>query len=812
MQADRKGVGVGAVRLAFGAECRQRWRSWGAVALLIAVVGGIVMGLAAAGYRTASAYPRFVAATHGMDASVYDSRGSSPAVAAVSRLPQVTASAPVTFLPAVVTAGGHQFPTAMVLGSTGTAFGRSFNRAKILAGRLPGPGRPGEAMVAFGAVPGIGLGSVLHLAFYGPGQAGALFAGLGRAPAPDGPVATVRVVGIEASVGDFGPGAAAPTDVYLSPALVRRIGGTALAGNIEEVRLRHGAASIPAFQAAIARSGGGNSGLQMQNVAGEGLLVERSVHLQAVGWWLLAAVAGLAGIAVVGQILARQAAADAADYPVLRALGMSSGRLFMLGMTRVSAMAVVGAAASVAVAFALSPLAPLGEAAIAEPSPGLRFDTAVLLWGLLAVLVIVVAVAAVPVLAQARRRGVPGSRAGEVGAARPSRVVAWLAEAGAPASVLVGARGALERGRGREAVPTATVFVCTVLGTAALAGGIVFGASLTHLLATPRLYGVSYDFEISSDQLNVTPVLRTLLRDRRVSAITGGVEGPLRIGDLTVDTVAGGSYKGPVLLTVTAGRYPSGPGQIALGAATLRQLGAHIGSRVPVTVGRRTLPFTVVGTAVFPEFGSTTALGTGAVMTLAGYRAAACPAGVRTPGCPVVPEGILVRLAPGPGHAAALSQMQRSYAASFAAPVKPASLVNFGQVVSLPLLLGLAVAVFGAATLLHFLLVSVARRRRQVGTLKALGFLWWQVAAAVTWQAETVAVVALVLGVPLGLAAGRLAWNLAASDFGVPSVVIVPWLALAAASAGTLAAAAVIAAGPATFATRLHPAALLRSE
>jgi hypothetical protein len=267
-----------------------------------------------------------------------------------------------------------------------------------------------------------------------------------------------------------------------------------------------------------------------------------------------------------------------------------------------------------------------------------------------------------------------------------------------------------------------------------------------------------------------------------------------------------------VLLTVTAGRYPSRPGQIALGAATLRQLGAHVGSRVPVTVGRRTLPFTVVGMAVFPQFGSTGGLGTGAVMSLAAYRAAACPAGARTPGCPVVPQGILVRLAPGPGHAAALYQMRRRYAASFTAPVKPTSLVDFGQVVNLPLLLGLAVAVFGAATLMHFLLLSVARRGRQVGILKTLGFLRRQIAAAVTWQAETVAVVALVLGVPLGLAMGRFAWNLAASDFGVPSIVIAPWPALAAGSAGTLVAAAVIAAGPALFATSLHPAALLRAE
>jgi putative ABC transport system permease protein len=114
--------------------------------------------------------------------------------------------------------------------------------------------------------------------------------------------------------------------------------------------------------------------------------------------------------------------------------------------------------------------------------------------------------------------------------------------------------------------------------------------------------------------------------------------------------------------------------------------------------------------------------------------------------------------------------------------------------------------------LLHFLLVSVARRRAQVGTLKAIGFLRRQIAAAITWQAETAAVVAPVPGLPLGLAAGRLAWNLAASDFGVPSVVIAPWPALATASAGTLAAAAVIATAPAIFAARLHPAALPRSE
>ena len=39
-----------------------------------------------------------------------------------------------------------------------------------------------------------------------------------------------------------------------------------------------------------------------------------------------------------------------------------------------------------------------------------------------------------------------------------------------------------------------------------------------------------------------------------------------------------------------------------------------------------------------------------------------------------------------------------------------------------PLILGFMLALFGVATLLHLLVVSVARRRHETGLLKALGF------------------------------------------------------------------------------------------
>ena len=58
--------------MVFRAQLRHRWRSWLAITILISLVGGVVMAAIAAGHRTDSAIPRFVAA-HGFDAEVYAS-------------------------------------------------------------------------------------------------------------------------------------------------------------------------------------------------------------------------------------------------------------------------------------------------------------------------------------------------------------------------------------------------------------------------------------------------------------------------------------------------------------------------------------------------------------------------------------------------------------------------------------------------------------------------------------------------------------------------------------------------------------------
>ena len=146
------------------------------------------------------------------------------------------------------------------------------------------------------------------------------------------------------------------------------------------------------------------------------------------------------------------------------------------------------------------------------------------------------------------------------------------------------------------------------------------------------------------------------------------------------------------------------------------------------------------------------------------------------------------------------------------AAATPADLVNFGQVEDLPLLLGLALGAAALLTLAHLLLTAVRRRRRDLAVLRVLGLTGGQVRATVSWMAVTVALAALVAGIPVGIACGRLAWEFFADELGVQPVTVVPAVPVGILIAGGLALAVALAALPGARASRARPAAVLRAE
>ena len=141
-----------------------------------------------------------------------------------------------------------------------------------------------------------------------------------------------------------------------------------------------------------------------------------------------------------------------------------------------------------------------------------------------------------------------------------------------------------------------------------------------------------------------------------------------------------------------------------------------------------------------------------------------------------------------------------------------AAIVNSAQMGSQPLALALVLGAAAVLSLMVALLASVRERRRQLALLKALGLTRRQVRQVIAWQASIILVTAAIIGVPLGIAAGRWAWSSFAVSLGVVPVTVIPGLALLAGFIALLLAGNLLTAVPATVAARTSPAVLLRAE
>jgi predicted lysophospholipase L1 biosynthesis ABC-type transport system permease subunit len=215
----------------------------------------------------------------------------------------------------------------------------------------------------------------------------------------------------------------------------------------------------------------------------------------------------------------------------------------------------------------------------------------------------------------------------------------------------------------------------------------------------------------------------------------------------------------------------------------------------------------IVGEALLSPaaFGSTTppTMGSGAVLTVAGLRALEPD---------VVTNLLLVSYAPGAHEEEAFRSLQRDFGHRVLRPLPVDAVANVQRVSGLPLALAALLAVLGAATLGHTLVISTRRRRRDLAVLKTLGFVRRQVWATLAWQATTMAVVALLVGLPLGVAAGRWAWMLVAEGLESPAGPVIPALTLLLAVPAAVLVANLTAALPARAAAGTRPAVVLRSE
>ena len=218
---------------------------------------------------------------------------------------------------------------------------------------------------------------------------------------------------------------------------------------------------------------------------------------------------------------------------------MTRAQLLAVDVIRAAAIGIVAAVASVAVAFAISPLTPIGVARELEPSPGFAFDVAAIVVGAAAVAVALVLVGAFT-----------SRRAPEVQPRRTGSAADTLARWRLPLTTISGVRLALAQGPRTSSVPTAATVLSATVAVAVVAVALTFTASLQHLFSTPRLYGQNWDYRTNYD----VPRLARTAPTRRSATLLRETRRPFCVNGRRVTVSAMDDVKGRIGPVVTAGQ------------------------------------------------------------------------------------------------------------------------------------------------------------------------------------------------------------------------------------------------------------------
>ena len=768
---------------------RTTWGSSLALVLLIGVAGGTVLALAAGGLRTDSAYPRFSAQYRGADATMYQYSNGPDMVAALAkvvRLPQVAAYGRIQ---------GYDEENGTTVGAPlGPGFEHTVGIPRLLSGRLPTA--PNEVALDWT------VADHLHKRVGDNYRATLLSNENGRSV-----TCPLRVVGIAANTLNFPPYS---TDGASGALLVTSSFITAHEGELGppsigiEVRLRGGEAAVPTFTRAVVAQFR-DAPMIVQGSALQTAAIESAIHPAAIALWLLGGSLALVAMFVLFQLLGRLSAAEEDPYATALALGATRRQVAGVEIARTGAIGLTAAGLAVVTAVALSPIFPLGTARVAEPDPGVAVNGLVLGVGAVAIVLLTAALAAWPGWRTAREAARPrGWRSRQPVSSKGSawsprwlwlRPVVWM-----------GTVQGLRAGRGASSVPVRASVVSLVIASSGLAAALTFGASLNHMLATPALYGWSWDAHIYDAGNTGTGHLKAKLAAdpwlRDVDLADTGL--PLRIAGHTVEGVDFEQEKGAVGFTIAEGRKPSGPDEIALTAPLMRQLGVHLGSHVPVQVTAidgPTRSLTVVGQQVGPALATNTS-GSNAALMNRNALLAFVPQRERSHIPPT--SDAFIDFTPGDETPEHLAQLQRQIGTEYrifrAEP--PVDILSFGRVQNLPVLLALLLTSLAVATLLLTLVSSARRRRRDLAVLKSLGYRPRQLAGVVACQSTAMTVVGLVVGIPLGIALGRWLWILVASHLGILPDTVIPTDQIAVMALAALIAANIAAAWPGWVAAR----------
>jgi hypothetical protein len=771
-------------------ELRRSWATMLVLGLLAGVGAGIALSAVQVARRSSTAYSRLEAASGASDAVVLGI--ASGVEDEVPRLPQVE-----KIWPGRTAIGELQGDAVTFVGIIAgeSAPPKGLFTPIITEGRALDPRADNELLLTerIQRISGLQVGDELPMKFLTADEVAQFDTGFGE---PDGPAIRMKVVGVVR--GALGAGANGP-ETFSTPAFARRIDAAGASFPTWLVKLHRGAADVPAFRRALDRleqqatpieNAEEFSGFEVQIPSLQRPVIANTARVLVTGLLVFGGVAALA--AVVGVVLALRRHFVVTSLPNARALsaiGVTPRQLLWSRWLAAWPFVVVGTATTLVLAVTSASIGPIGSLSRSEPHPGWHVNVALVAAGVALVALTFVAVAG---LAAARV-----SRRATAWSPSAARFVSRLAAAGAPAPVVIGTGLAVEPGRGRGALPARSALIATAVGIAGIVAVMVFASSLHRLIHTPARWGWGSDAQVLDTNAEIEATLKA---DHRIDGVLVSEDFQVRVDDRAATARV---YRGPQDLgwTVLDGRRPRGRGEVLLGARLSRTLDKGVGDRVTFRdANGQLVTLAVVGVGTGPDL-SDGQFGGGLVVSPGDHPLIALTKPERN---------AQIGFAPGVDADRARASLGKELEVT--EPERPPDVDNLAQLGRLPELLIAFLAALSVAVLAHSIVLTARRRRRDLDTLRAIGFVRRQARGVIVIAALVSVTVGLVVGLVLGLILGRISWGLTAHAAYGASDLRIPGLALLALVIGALVIAVIVAAVPAWRLTRVTIAEGLRAE
>jgi hypothetical protein len=540
--------------------------------------------------------------------------------------------------------------------------------------------------------------------------------------------------------------------------------------------------------------------------------VERAVRPIVIALVVLGLAAALVTVVLVGLMFARELRRSDPDQRQWRELAVGrTTRAIALALPAVAGV-LTGLVVGLVIGHFVSPGA-IGQAgAIDAGRGGLGFLGLVATIGL--------GVLALGVIAVLVVRSTGRTRAVAPSATSTRLARAIPASLGSPA-VADGVRAAIGP---RTAAP---MIAASALIGGALVAAVVFGVSLTALVSTPTAYGWPWDLGAMTGfgygDFDDDGAHQLLDESPAVAGWTVfGWMGEIGLDGAPVVTLLELDGSSAPTIPVLAGSMPAAADEIALGAATAAEHGLTVGDTVELGGFFPTMPATVTAIVVFPSIGPYAAeragTGTGMLLPRRLVHDVASRAELGDPMEAAMFVGVDLRDGTSPAAAASvrdglgLLDLSGVPAVAYSEPVRPPELIDLTTSRSVAIIVGAALVVVAVCGLLFASWASVRGRRRDVAVLRTFGFTDPQVRRSVRAQSVTTALVAFLIGAPLGVVVGRILWRRFAEELGVVPDPAAAWLPVAVVVVGGLLVALLVAEIPARMATRPRPAEGVRAE